>query len=183
MGIKHTPYLIKGILGGLIGVITVITFGISLKSLLVFPVLIVLLIIALIDINTKIIPDCLVILLGMLALLFLLFQEPPALKSRILGAVSISLFLLFITILTRGSFGGGDIKLIFAAGFLLGLKGAVLAGVLAIISGGIFSAGMILSKRGGRKSLLAFGPFLAFGTAVSLLWEEKFIYLYQCMLN
>ena len=65
-----------------------------------------------------------VLLLGIAATLL----DIGAWKDHVIGMFSVSVFLLIIYLVTVGrGIGGGDIKLMFGAGLLLGWKGAVLA--------------------------------------------------------
>lgn len=77
-----------------------------------------------------------------------------------------SIPMLVITLCIPGSFGGGDIKLMFASGFLLGFSKIVCATVLAFISAGIYVMIMLITKKIKRKDTIAFGPFLAVGLAI-----------------
>ena len=91
----------------------------SLRGLIAFAYLGILIIIALIDWDTKIIYDrfhIIIVLLGIAALW--LFPEHPV-ADRLIGAAAVSLPMLLIAIAIEGAFGGGDIKLMAASGFLL----------------------------------------------------------------
>ena len=73
-----------------------------------------------------------------------------------------------LAVFSRGSLGGGDVKLIFALGFWLGEKlfnvvlfGTVLGGFAAVI--------MILLKKKDRKSYFAYGPYFSLCTIYFLL--------------
>jgi leader peptidase (prepilin peptidase)/N-methyltransferase len=67
-----------------------------------------------------------------------------------------------------GGFGGGDIKLMAAAGIVLGWKGNVFAFFIAALLGGVYGIYLLVTKKKGRKEHFAFGPFLSIGIAVSL---------------
>lgn len=68
---------------------------------------------------------------------------------------------LLLAIISKGAIGGGDVKLIFGLGMLLGveklfdviLTGAILGGATAIL--------LLLTKEKDRKSYFAYGPYFA----------------------
>lgn len=98
-----------------------------------------------------------------------LFPEHSILE-RLAGSLAVSLPMLLLTLLIPGGFGGGDIKLMFACGWLLGWKAILNAMILAILLGGICAAGMLLSGKRKRRDSFAFGPFLALGVAGAVLF-------------
>ncbi|MGE5595747.1 MAG: prepilin peptidase [Hyphomicrobiales bacterium] len=70
-------------------------------------------------------------------------------------------------------FGIGDAKLILLLGLLCGWPAFWYALVYGIIAAGVVSVGLIL--RGGAKSVFAYGPYLALGGLVVLLWPDRFV--------
>ncbi|MBT4936993.1 prepilin peptidase [Candidatus Peregrinibacteria bacterium] len=68
--------------------------------------------------------------------------------------------------------GGGDLRLAFIMGLLLGLKKGILALFLSYIIGASISLMLIALKQKSRKSMVPFGPFLAAGTFISFFWGE-----------
>lgn len=76
---------------------------------------------------------------------------------------------LLLMIISKGSLGGGDVKLIAALGLWLGsekLLNVVLAGT---ISGGLAAVLMILAKQKDRSSYFAYGPYFALSAIYFLL--------------
>ena len=72
--------------------------------------------------------------------------------------------------------GGGDIKLMAAAGLLLGAPKVFLAMLLGCLLGVVIhSIRMKVSK---LDHMLAFGPYLAMGLFLSALWGEPVITWY-----
>ena len=75
------------------------------------------------DINAGIVPDIVVIAIAVLGIVNFLVLEPftvASFISHLIGAVCISVPMLLISLIVRGAFGGGDIKLMAAAGLYLG---------------------------------------------------------------
>ena len=74
--------------------------------------------------------------------------------------------------------GGGDMKLGTMLGAFLGWKLVLVAILIAILAGGVFAIVVLLLRRKGRKDAVPFGPFLALGGVVSLLWGESLLAWY-----
>ena len=92
-----------------------------------------------------------------------------ALAARhIAGALCVSVPMLLLCLAVPGGFGGGDIKLMAAAGLLLGWSQAFVAAFLAVLSGGAYAAYLLARGRAGRRDHIAFGPFLCAGIAAAL---------------
>jgi leader peptidase (prepilin peptidase)/N-methyltransferase len=68
--------------------------------------------------------------------------------------------------------GLGDAKLAAMVGFFLGWPKAVFSLFLAVISGGIVAAFLLLLKLKGRKDAVPFGPFISLGAIAGLLGGE-----------
>lgn len=88
-------------------------------------------------------------------------------------ACTVLLFVVFLLlwVLSRGGIGGGDVRLAIVMGMYLGYLGAsyVLVAVLvASVSAGIVALLLLISRRATRTTRLAFGPYLALGTLVSM---------------
>lgn len=86
--------------------------------------------------------------------------------------------LLLVAVLTSGGMGGGDIKFVAALGLWLGVKLVTVALLVAFIIGGIGGALLLLFKVKGRKDFIPFGPFLAIGAFISILYGNKLVWWY-----
>lgn len=88
-------------------------------------------------------------------------------KLYLIGLVSVSGLFLLLHILTRGQgLGMGDVKLVGAAGLLLGWPKMILAMLVGSLSGAIIHS---VRMKGGANHKLAFGPYLAAGIWLSTL--------------
>jgi leader peptidase (prepilin peptidase)/N-methyltransferase len=155
--------------------------GFTLKAALACACVSCLIVICMVDWDTQEIMDSTILFL--LALGLLSFLDPALLWwERLLGAVVISLPMLLVALLT-GGFGGGDIKLMAAAGLLLGWRSTLLAALIAAVTGAAYA--LIQMKRGklDRKSFMPFGPFLAVGIMVALLFGTQLIEGYLSLLR
>jgi len=95
----------------------------------------------------------------------------------IIGLVSVSVPLLIVFYATKGrGIGGGDVKLMAAAGLLVGWKLAVLAFFLGCLLGSVIHIARM--KISGESHVLAMGPYLSAGIIIACFWGEKLISLY-----
>jgi leader peptidase (prepilin peptidase)/N-methyltransferase len=95
----------------------------------------------------------------------------------VIGFFSISLPLLILYILTKGKgIGGGDVKLMAAIGLLLGWKLTIFAFMFACIAAMIIHLSCMYWLNKG--SVLAFGPYLAAGALVAMIYGQQMISWY-----
>lgn len=146
-------------------------YGLSYESLIGFLLTSLLIIIAMIDIDTMEIFDRFQIMILVLALINL-FISPLSLLEHFIGFFIISIPFYIIAYLT-GGIGGGDIKLIAIAGLLLGFKSTLVAFFIASILGGSMAIYLLLTKQKDRKSLIAFGPYLCMGIYIAYLYGNQ----------
>lgn len=125
------------------------------------------------DLGTRKIPDH--VPAGILAagMLSMLTGGEPAFAERTAGFLCVSGFLLAVDLAVPGAFGGGDIKLAAAGGFYLGWRSMTAAGAAAFLSAGAAAAILLMTGKTGRKTEIAFGPFLCMGMAVCLFRGER----------
>ncbi|MFQ5709336.1 MAG: prepilin peptidase, partial [bacterium] len=131
----------------------------------------------LIDLDYKIIPDK-VSLTGMaLGLLLVRYSSQVGLEGALLGILVCGGFLYMSAWLTEAVFrksnslGGGDIKFAAMIGAFLGWQQGLVAIMLASFAGTAFGLFQMIANRDlqGRREI-RFGPFLALGAVVSLIW-------------
>lgn len=79
-----------------------------------------------------------------------------------------------------GAIGGGDIKLMFACGLILGWKLILLAFVLGCIIGSVVHIIRMVRKKAGR--MLAMGPYLSAGILLAALWGNRWISWYLSLI-
>jgi len=92
----------------------------------------------------------------------------PPLRGALIGGVAgLALFAL-IAVVGRGAMGLGDVKLAGLIGLLLGFPQVFNALLLGVVFGGIAALAVILSG-GGRKSSIAYAPWLSLGALVTLV--------------
>lgn len=92
---------------------------------------------------------------------------PPLTGALLGGAAGLALF-LFIAVVGRGAMGLGDVKLAGFIGLLVGFPAVFNALLLGVVFGGVAALGAILMGRG-RKSTIAYAPWLSLGAVVTLV--------------
>ena len=97
--------------------------------------------------------------------------------TYVIGLLAVSSFLEILFWASKGTaIGYGDVRLMRAAGLLIGWKASILALILGCILGSVIHIiRMKVSKEG---HVLAMGPYLAAGIFISVLWGEPFINWY-----
>ncbi|MDD8049352.1 MAG: prepilin peptidase [Thomasclavelia sp.] len=169
------------IIGGLIGLICYLEYGIRINTLIVLILSMILLTISLIDIDTMEIPNGLIITMSICSIIYFIVNEMNIIDS-IVGMLIISLPMFVLTIIIPDCFGGGDIKLMFVSGIMLGSINSLLATCIAIILAGIYSSYLMITKKVNMKSHIPFGPYLAFGIVLALMQGSNIITAYWNLL-
>ena len=155
------------------------TYGIlSLRGMVIFMYLGILLVVALIDWKLQIIYDRFHIFILILAIANIWLVPEHGLIDRLIGALIISVPMLLLALAIPGAFGGGDIKLMAVSGAFLGTGSVVCAMFFGLLTGGAYGAFMLKSKKLGKKDVFAFGPFLAFGLALAALYGNQIVTWY-----
>jgi len=158
----------------------------------------VMMILALIDIDFRLLPNAITLPSIPVFLLFgLLMCIPPFSEAgkdatllmrldpliiRLIGMIALPLAFVvldFISVLAFGKagFGGGDVKLAALIGAALGWKLGVVAIILSILGGGILAILRLATRNiiWGRKTYMAFGPFLCGGAVLSLIFGMEIV--------
>ncbi len=126
------------------------------------------------DLKYQIIPDSMIIV-GIIGVL--LQPQGPALWLSGFGAMAFFYVLWFAT---KGkSMGFGDVKLAGVLGLLLGFPLIISALYIAFLTGAGVGVILILRGRKSLKSKIAFGPFMVFGTLVSIVFSNTIITLWK----
>ena len=92
-----------------------------------------------------------------------------------LGTAVITMFAyLLLYLASRGSLGMGDVKFAFPLGLCVGWYSAnqwLLAIFVSFLIAGVVAVIGLVAKRMTRKSRLAFGPYIFFGTFLVCVFE------------
>jgi len=132
-----------------------------------------------IDLDHQIIPDIITLPGIVVGALLSLLGSPKSWLDVLLGIlVGGGPFVLIILLTAGRGMGGGDPKLGAMIGAFLGWKLALLAILIGVWSGGAVAIALLATGRKGRKAAIPFGPFLALGGMISLLWGGRLLVWY-----
>lgn len=164
---------------GLICFIIVFIKGFNVESVLYCLCASAMLALSVIDWRTFEIPFAFNIFIGILGIIRLL-TDLSHWYTYVIGFLSVSGFLYLLLILTKGrGIGGGDVKLMAAAGLLVGWKLIILSLALGSILGSIIH--IVLMRIQNKDRVLAFGPYLSLGIFISMLFGNEMIEWYLNM--
>lgn len=174
-------YPLIELLNGLIYVWIFMAKGFQPESILFCICASVLIVISVIDWRTYEIPFGCNIVIGILGIVRVILDLAHW-YDYVIGFFAVSGLFLIIYWVTKGrGIGGGDIKLMAAAGLLLGWQNILLTLMIGSIAGSVIH--LTLMKVQGKDRVLAFGPYLAFGIFTAMLYGNEIITWYLGMFN
>lgn len=140
-----------------------------------------LLVLSIIDWRTYEIPFEINVFLFVLGIVMTVLDREN-LVEHLIGMICVSGLLGILYLVTGGgAIGGGDIKLMFACGLILGWKLILLAFFLGCIIGSVVHVIRMIAKKAGR--MLAMGPYLSAGILLAALWGNAWINWYLSLLG
>ena len=148
-----------------------------------------LLALAVIDLDTTLLPDDLTYPLlwaGLLAAV--LGISPVGLSDAVIGAMAgylalWSLYWVFKLLTGKEGMGYGDFKLLAALGAWLGWQYLPVVVLLSSVVGLVFAVSMMASGSVKRDQGIPFGPYLAIAGWIALLWGEAIVSSYLGLFN
>lgn len=173
--------LVLAIINSVLYLTLYMKYGIGPESILYSLTATSLLYIAYVDWNTQYIPvefNIIIMIFGIIRLIL----EPDFWLERLIGCLGTALLLYLINwigaLLHKGRdvIGGGDIRLMAAAGLLLGWKLNIVAFMMGCIGGSIIH--LIIMKIGKGDHQLAFGPYLSAGIYLAMICGEQLMSWY-----
>ncbi|HDS30118.1 MAG TPA: prepilin peptidase [Firmicutes bacterium] len=151
-----------------------------------------LLILTMVDLEHKLLPDRITIP-GIIIALILGFVAPwnrlpleslgthgvwDAYAQTILGLLVGGGILYLIAVIVPAGMGGGDIKLMAMIGAFIGIKALGPAMFSGFVIGGVIAVLLMLLGKAKRKSMIPFGPFLALGGLIGFYWGGEIFTIY-----
>jgi len=140
--------------------------------------------ITMIDADTQLIPDAIVLPLMWLGLAMSLFHPMPgagtlfisptdAIVGAMAGYLTLwSIFWLFKIVTGKDGMGYGDFKLLAALGAWLGWQQLPMIIMMSAVVGAVINVTMIVAKGKDRSIPIPFGPYLAAAGWITMLWGE-----------
>jgi leader peptidase (prepilin peptidase)/N-methyltransferase len=135
--------------------------------------------VALIDLEHRVIPNKIMLPAAVAAVAIGLALDPSRVPEQLVAGAAAGGFLLAFALAYPRGMGMGDVKLAAVMGLFLGRYVAVailVAVVLATAVGGLIMARVGVAQ--GRKTAVPFGPFLAAGGVVALLAGPAIVHWY-----
>jgi leader peptidase (prepilin peptidase) / N-methyltransferase len=135
--------------------------------------------IALIDVEHRIIPNRLTALGAILALVLGTALDPSGEPERLIAGVAAGGALLIAALAYPGGMGMGDVKLAGVMGLFLG--SAVAPAMLIALFAGVLFGALVMARKGttvARKTAVPFGPFLALGSLLAVFLGDSLVNLY-----
>lgn len=174
-------YPLIELLNGVLYCTVFAVYGLSVEALLYALLTSALIALSVIDFRTYEIPVGINIFILTLGLIRIVTDYADWLDYAV-GFFIVSGFLYIVHLVTKGrGIGGGDIKLMAAAGLLLGWKLILLAFVLGCIIGSVVHVARM--KISGQGHMLAFGPYLSVGILISALVGDQMLAWYLSWLG
>lgn len=168
-------YPLIEIVNGLGYLLIVWRFGLTWPTLIYAGLFSVFVVVTVIDWDHQIIPDVITlpgIVIGLFCATVLL---PTGWVDSLIGLLvggGVLLVLAWVSPILFGKegMGGGDIKFMAMVGAFLGWKMVLIALFLGSVSGALIGISLLLFKIMERGQYIPFGPYLAFGSLVAMVW-------------
>lgn len=160
-------------------------FGFGWEALLAIILTVTLVAISMIDADTQLIPDSIVLPLMWLGLGMSLFHPmtgsgtlfispTDAIVGAIAGYLTLwSIFWLFKLVTGKDGMGYGDFKLLAALGAWLGWQQLPVIIMMSAVVGAVISIAMVVVRSKDRSIPIPFNPYLAAAGWISMLWGES----------
>ena len=177
-------YPLVELLTGILAALCAWRFGIGWEALMAIVLTFTLVPISIIDAETQLIPDSIVLPLMWLGLGMALFHPvagsetlfiapQDAIVGAIAGYLSLwSVYQLFKLITGKEGMGYGDFKLLAALGAWLGWQQLPLVILMSAVVGAVVGLSMMAFRNHDRSVPIPFGPYLAAAGWITMLWGE-----------
>ena len=181
-GVKISPiYVLTELVTGLLFAWAVWHFGITIELPVALLFLSLLMIIVVSDFAYMIIPDKVLLFFLPLLALGRIFSPQEPWWDSIVGALVGFGILYLIALLSKGGMGGGDIKLFFLIGLVLGTIQTLLTLFLSAVIGLIVGVIILQVRNQGRKTPVPFGPSIAAAAIIVYFYGEEILDWYSSM--
>ncbi|MGL4572207.1 MAG: prepilin peptidase [Clostridium sp.] len=167
---------------GILFMILYLKYGLTLALLSYISLTSILIVIGIIDYKTQYVYTSNIItgiIFGIIfvALSFILGERVDLINVA-LGAF-IPALILAVIVWTTNAMGWGDVEIIFMTGIFLGLKLNLLNLFISIVLGGSYAIYLMLCRKKSGKEEMAFGPYIAVATYITILFGEQILNWYM----
>lgn len=175
-------YPVVELLSALLAVAMLYRFGLTQSFLIYYLWACALLVITFIDIDFQIIPDSLSIggiVVGLVLVWWLPIRYKDALIGLCVGAgLLISIIYGYYFLTGKQGMGGGDVKLLGMIGVVTGWQGVLFTIFMGSLIGTLVGVPWAYAQKKNMQAAIPFGPFLALGALIYVLWGDLVINWY-----
>ena len=163
---------------GVVFAVVALVNGLDLDLLVELPFAAMMITVARIDLEHRIIPNKILLPLGVWGIAAIAFVDASALPEALIAGAAAFTFLFVVALVHPKGMGMGDVKLAAVMGIYLGASVAP-ALLIGFLAGSIVGVA-IMARHGaaGRKRGVPFAPFLALGGLTALLVGPELVDLY-----
>ncbi|WKA56253.1 prepilin peptidase [Planococcus shixiaomingii] len=162
----HWVYPLMEFITGALFTLSFLHFGFTPELVIAILFVSLLVIITVSDIAYMLIPDKVLLPFAALLLALRFIIPLDTWWDSLLGAVVGFSLLFLIAVVSKGGMGGGDIKLFFAIGLVVGTMGTLMTLFFASIIGAVVGIIQLRITKQGRKTPIPFGPSIAVGALI-----------------
>ena len=183
-GVRIPPrYLVVELLAGAVPVPLYARYGLGREFFVYWPFAEVLLVLSAIDLSHRILPDKITlpgIAAGLIVapLAGILSFQSSLLGAAIGGGGLYLIALLGAAVFRKESMGGGDIKLGAMLGAFLGWQATIVMLFVSFLLGAVVGSALTARRDRGWDRAVPFGPFLAAGSFLTVLWGRDLLEWY-----
>lgn len=172
-GAKISPiYLLTELATGILFAFAVWELGLTVETAVALLFISLLMIIVVSDFAYMLIPDKVLLFFLPLLIIGRIFSPLDPWWDSILGAVVGFGILYLIAVVSKGGMGGGDIKLFFLVGLVLGTMNALLTLFIAAFIGMIVGIVVLKMRNQGRNTPVPFGPSIALAALIVYFYGD-----------
>lgn len=174
----HWIYPVMELSTGILFSIAYLELGFSKELIVALLFISMLVIITVSDLAYMLIPDKILIFFGALLIFSRILSPLNPWWDSVVGAFIGFSILLLIAILSKGGMGGGDIKLFFVIGWVLGMIPTLLTLFIAAFIGMIAGFIQLKIKKADKKTPVPFGPSIAAAALIVYFYGDVILEWY-----
>ncbi|HEX9896724.1 MAG TPA: prepilin peptidase [Dehalococcoidales bacterium] len=156
-------------------------YGLDYKFFLIALYSCILLVLAFIDLQHKLILNVIIYPAAVIALIVGFFLPEFDIYKGVLGGAVGFAILMLPALVSRTGMGWGDVKMAGLIGLMTGYPRVFVGLFLGILSGGLIAIMLLVLKKRSRKDAIPFGPFLALGAFAALIYGQEILNWYLAL--